>query len=153
MLQINMPIIRTDLLSIPHPIRVLPFQSLQSMKALQGFTIFDGLLIPVLLDGIPKLSESFVISIAILHDQCLYPFRVFCYDSISNGSTVIHEVDAEPFDIEGLKKTFNDLCHVIERIIKFSHGRLFASSITGIVRRQKMKLIGQVADEVAKHVG
>src|ERR1700722_18968024 len=56
---------------IVRAILVLPLGGLEVHQESNSFTILGSRLIPVFFDGIPELQKTFVVRVAVLHNECL----------------------------------------------------------------------------------
>src|SRR5580698_6981957 len=114
---------------------------------------FRGMVLPVLLDRIPKVEETTVICVAVLYDEARDLFRMAQCETIANRSAVIHDIHDELGQSKILYQFLDKVRLVFEGVRKCLRIGHAAQSISNVIRRNHMKVRGELRDEVPKHVG
>ena len=97
------PIVWIDPEHVLHIVRVLELGGGRRHKERQRLTMSIRPIGPIGLDRIPKRFQSFFIRVAILDDERRGPVWMLLCKTVSNGSTIIHEIERKLFYAELLK--------------------------------------------------
>src|SRR6516164_8980866 len=101
------PIFGRDSSYVAHAIRVLEYRGLRRNELIERFAMLLRVVGPVRLDRVPKLLQSLVIGVAVLHDESADAFRVLERKTPTDGSTVVHDVHSESFDTQLTEQAVN----------------------------------------------
>ena len=104
------------------------------------------------LDGIPKLAESLLVRIAVLHDEPLNAFRMPQREPVTNRGAVVHDVHRVFGESERLNKTIDDVREVFKGVREGLVIRHAALAEARIIGSHQAKGAGEARNQVPEHV-
>src|SRR5208282_1349992 len=125
---------RNAFLGIGHAVVVLPAGGFQAGKGAQGITVLLRRIFPVSTDRSPVSAETFDIGVPVLRDQPRDPLGIAKRQPEPNRSTVIEDVDHEPFQTDLFDEVSNDLGQMVEGVLKGLMIRRIGKSKAGKIR-------------------
>src|SRR5215472_11033161 len=131
---------------------VLPFGGFRLQEFAQRCAVRRGWLLPVFLDRIPTLAQTFFISIAILRNDSSDSLGVGQREPKPDGSSVVEDVNRMSINTEGLCEPVDDLGHVLKTVAELFAVRGVGKAEAWKIRRQQMVAVSQGWNEIAKHV-
>src|SRR6478672_5917456 len=115
--------------------RVLPLCGLRRQEGPQGRAVFRRRVLPIRLDRVPALAQSFLICIAVLRDQRGDPLRMTHGQSKAHWCSIVEDVKRIPPEAEDLGEPLHDLGQMIKGVFEGFPIRSLAEPKTWQVRR------------------
>src|SRR5262249_10380012 len=132
--------------------RVLPLGCFRLQKLAQGRAVLHSWLLPIFLDWIPTLAQTFFISIAVLRDDGGDPLGMEQREPKSHRSSIVEDVDRVPINTDGLYKPVDDFGQVFKAIAEVFAVRRVGKAEARKIGRHQMVAVSQGWNEIAKHV-
>jgi len=87
------------------------------------------------LDRIPELTQALLIRVSVLYDHSQDSVGVEKSEPVTNGSSIIHDVDGELLNTEFLDEFVDDVREVLERVCEVFAVGSTALAIARVVGR------------------
>src|SRR5215467_4079187 len=95
---------------------VLPLGGFRLEELAQGFAVLRGWLLPILLDRIPTLAQTFFISVAVLRNDGSDPLGMRQGEPKPDRSSIIEDVDRVSIYADGLCEPIDDLGEILKAV-------------------------------------
>src|SRR5215467_16008188 len=131
---------------------VLPLGGFRLEELAHGFAVLRGWLLPVLLDRIPTLAQTFFISVAVLRNDGSDPLGMRQREPKPDRSSIVEDVDRVSINTDGLCEPVGDLGQVLKAVAERFAIRGVRKAKARKVGRHQMVAVSQGWNEIAKHV-
>ncbi|EGX99514.1 hypothetical protein AZA_38179 [Nitrospirillum viridazoti Y2] len=138
---------------IRHAVGVLPLGRLQRQQAADGVTVGLRGVPPISLDGVPAVTQAFLIGVAVLRDDADHPLRPAQGQAVAGGGTVVEDVDRVTRQVQGVGEALHHLGQGIEGVIELAARGRLGETEAGQIRRHDVEAVGQQRDQITEHVG
>src|SRR5215472_8996102 len=129
---------------------VLPFGGFRVQVFAQGCTVLRGWLLPVFLDRIPTLAQTFFISVAVLRNDGSDPLGMRQGEPKTDRSSIIEDVDRVSIDADGLCEPVDDLGQILKAVAEPFAVRGVGEAKPRKIGRYEMVAVSQSWNEIAK---
>src|SRR5215472_5405333 len=131
---------------------VLPFGGFWLQEFAQGSAVLRSWLLPVFLDRIPALAQTFFISVAVLRNDGSYPLGMRQREPKADRSSIIEDIDRVSIDADGLCEPVDDLGQILKAVAEHFAVRRVGKAKTWKIGCHQVVAVSQGCNEIAKHV-
>src|SRR5262249_55331746 len=137
---------------VAYAIGVLEYSGLRRNELIERFAMLLRVVGPVRLNRIPKLLQSLVVGVAVLHDESADAFWVLERKTPTDGGTVVHDVHSEAFDAQLSEQAVDQFAVAVEGIGECGAVGHIALPETWIVGRDHVIAVRKLRNEIAEHM-
>src|ERR1700761_1835613 len=135
-----------------YTVDVLPTGGARRQEGTKCFAILIRGVFPIGLYGIPSLTQSFFVGVAVLRDDAGDALGMFDGNAETGRCAVVEYINCKTIEAHDFGKAIDNVGDVIEGVLELVARRHIGATKTGQVRRDDVKVVTEQGNEIAKHV-
>jgi hypothetical protein len=137
---------------VRYTVRVLPAPRLGSEEAAKRLSVERRWLLPIGPNGVPAVTQPFLIGVAVLGDDCGEAIRMTNCEAEADGCAIVEDVGREAMEADHLGEAIDDVRDILERVGEGAPRRHVRLPKPWQVGSDKAKPVRELRDEIAEHV-